>query len=203
MNELQTQYQTLKAQIKTQLSDARAAMLVIRDQKLYLEEYATYDEFCLREFGISRRRGYQLCDAAEIEQDINVNPGTHQLPEKVIRPMAKLPREQRKEVFQKATKVAQAAGRPVPTVKEVQAQVDAVVPPKPKSIPAPTAARNEAPGVPLVVASPFVEPAHVAALKQVQRVREILDAWTGPYSNKPALGHGARDFVLALRNVVG
>lgn len=38
---------------------------------------------------------------------------------------------------------------------------------------------------------------------KVQRVREILDVWTGPYSSKPALGQAAKELVQALRGVVG
>jgi hypothetical protein len=52
--------------------DVGQALLEVRDRKLYeLRSYATFDTYCRNYLGISRQRGYQLMDAAEVAKNLS------------------------------------------------------------------------------------------------------------------------------------
>lgn len=51
-----------------------SSLLVIRDDRLYRATHATFEAYLEERWGISRRRGYQLIEAARVVQ--NVNHGT-------------------------------------------------------------------------------------------------------------------------------
>jgi len=42
------------------------ALKAIRDRRLYRERYGTFEEYSARRWELSRRRGYELCAAAEV-----------------------------------------------------------------------------------------------------------------------------------------
>jgi len=59
------------------------AIAEIRDRKLYVEEYGTFDEYMRKRWGWSARRGYQLIEASSIDAksssrfDLTANAAEH------------------------------------------------------------------------------------------------------------------------------
>lgn len=94
--------------------EAVFALKEIRDRKLYRSSNATFEEYCKERFGFSRRRPYQLIDAAVVLENL-ANPdlqmctkteiGTHLLPtnERQIRDLVDLEPEDQVVVWGKAT----------------------------------------------------------------------------------------------------
>jgi hypothetical protein len=75
-----------------------AALLRIRDMKLYKAEYGTFEDYCRDRWGMSIRRAYQLVDAAMVMENVNnctQTPAT----ESQARPLAKLPPEQQADAW--------------------------------------------------------------------------------------------------------
>ena len=60
---------TIEKGIQTFL-DVGNALKIIREQKLYRETHATFESFMQDEFGLPRRRAYQLMEAAEVIEQI-------------------------------------------------------------------------------------------------------------------------------------
>jgi hypothetical protein len=79
------------------------ALMQIRDNKLYRENYITFEHYCKEKWHMSRPRAYQLIAAAEVQDDLST---TVDIPERQTRPLAKLPREDREEAYQKAVETA-------------------------------------------------------------------------------------------------
>lgn len=50
--------------------DVGSALKIIREQKLYRETHSTFENFMQEEFGLPRRRAYQLMEAAEVVEQI-------------------------------------------------------------------------------------------------------------------------------------
>jgi len=50
--------------------EASAAIKMIRDERLYRDEYATWDEYCEKRWSWSARHGHRQCKAAEIIQNL-------------------------------------------------------------------------------------------------------------------------------------
>lgn len=78
----------------------------IRDQRLYRQNYKTFDEYCLERWEMSRRSVYQLIDAASVYE--NVRHGAQILPanERQVRPLVNLPPEKQREAWAKAVSTA-------------------------------------------------------------------------------------------------
>ncbi len=71
-------YQTMKIQLKNLAADLRRAsvmLITIRDQRLYREEYDSFDDFCRMELGFGKSRGYQLIAFHETVQNIAQESG--------------------------------------------------------------------------------------------------------------------------------
>jgi hypothetical protein len=80
-----------------------SALKEIQESKLYrIREFETFDEYCLQEWQISRRRAYQLIDASKVVDNIKDCP---QLPnEAQTRVLQKLPPEKQREVWEETIK---------------------------------------------------------------------------------------------------
>lgn len=72
------------------------ALMEINNDRLYLEEYDTFDEYCREKWGMTPRRGYQLIEAAEIVK--RCEPVVHIPNERAARPMAGLPPKEQLKV---------------------------------------------------------------------------------------------------------
>lgn len=112
MSELSTNDQNrlkaLKTKIKNGLEtafDVGLSLMEIRDSKLYLQDYDTFEEFCNCEFNIEIRKAYRLIDASEVKESIkNVSHGTQIKNERQARELAKVPVNERESVLEEAAK---------------------------------------------------------------------------------------------------
>jgi hypothetical protein len=82
-----------------------AALLAIRDQRLYRAAHATFEAYCRERWGMTRMRASQLIQAAEIMGDVN---NCLQAPanEAQARPLAAVAPEDRAEVWREAVETA-------------------------------------------------------------------------------------------------
>jgi phage N-6-adenine-methyltransferase len=67
------------------------ALMIIRDNRLYREEFQTFEDYCNERWGMARRTAYQLVDAATTIKNLNVRHGA-QSPssERQARPLTSL-----------------------------------------------------------------------------------------------------------------
>jgi preprotein translocase subunit YajC len=101
--------------------EAVFALKEIRDRKLYKSTHETFEEYCKERFGFSRRRPYQLIDAAVVLENLEkCELAVHILPSKEThcREIAKLetPEEQR-EAWEKITCSGEVA--PISGIKSI------------------------------------------------------------------------------------
>lgn len=82
------------------------ALQQIRDKRLYRQEYATFEEYCICRWEMSRRSAYQLIEAATVYE--NVRHGAQILPanERQTRPLVTLPPQKQQEAWAKAVSTA-------------------------------------------------------------------------------------------------
>jgi hypothetical protein len=92
------------------------ALKEIRDRRLYRERYGTFEEYCARRWELSRPRGYELCAAAEVVEDLSAIADSSTLPENEAqtRPLTRLkdPAQWRR-AWHTAVKLAAAEKRPL------------------------------------------------------------------------------------------
>lgn len=82
-----------------------AALLEIRDARLYRQDYNTFEEYCQERWGMVRRQADRLISAAEVAE--NLRPmGLIPTSERQVRPLTKLEPEEQTIVWQRATETA-------------------------------------------------------------------------------------------------
>ena len=108
--------------------DVGQALASIRDDKLYREQHATFDDYCRSRWNYTRQHVYRLINAAETVAQIEANPAIEELPtnERQVRPLKKLHPDDRAEAWQEAVEesggnvtqdvVAEVVARKLPTV---------------------------------------------------------------------------------------
>ena len=92
------------------------ALKTIRDRRLYREQFGTFEEYCARRWEISRPRGYELCAAAEVVEELSAIADIGSLPENEgqTRPLTRLKDPaHRRRAWQTAVNMAAAERRPV------------------------------------------------------------------------------------------
>jgi hypothetical protein len=112
------------------------ALLVIRDQQLYRQTYATFEAYCRERWDLSRTYAYQLIGASEVVDHVAAVSDVVPTNEAQARPLASLPPEQQVEVWQEAVETAPPSGITATHVKRTVARVkakDQVIQPKPKA----------------------------------------------------------------------
>lgn len=105
------------------------ALAAIRDQRLYRNDYGTFEEYCRERWKISKTHANRMIGAADIAEDltpIGVIPNS----ESQLRPLAALPAEQRREAWQMAS---QESGKEQPTARAIQKAVQTVAKPRASS----------------------------------------------------------------------
>jgi phage N-6-adenine-methyltransferase len=109
-----------------------AALLAIRDQRLYREGYSTFEAYCRDRWGMSKPRVYQMIEAAGIVDDLKKSTIVD-LPinEAQARPLAAVAPDERPAVWREAVETA-PNGRV--TAAHVQSVVDARREPEPVRI---------------------------------------------------------------------
>lgn len=97
------------------------ALARIRDEQLYKATHKTFSLYCESRWSISRRRAYQLIDAAALAE--NLCTTVHKLPtcERQIRPLSKLPESEQQIAWIEALEIA---GRGTVTAMHVQQAVN-------------------------------------------------------------------------------
>ncbi len=75
--------------------DVGNALLEIRDNRLYRQEYHTFEDYCKERWGMSRPRAYQLIDAANVMSNLSTIVDKTPSVESQVRPLTSLdPQEQ-------------------------------------------------------------------------------------------------------------
>ena len=82
-----------------------AALLKIRDRKLYRADYKTFEEYCKTRWEMSRPRAYQLIDYAKVQTNLSTTVDKR-ISERQARPIARLEPKQQKEVWEEAERTA-------------------------------------------------------------------------------------------------
>ena len=97
------------------------ALAMIRDEKLYREEFFTFEEYCQARWGFTRQRASQLIGFVAIKDDCKPLVDTTEMNERNTRPLKALPEpEQQAEAWQEAVD----ASNGTPAAKDVEAAVD-------------------------------------------------------------------------------
>lgn len=92
---------TVKEGLKTAL-DVAAALMELRDDKLYLDTNETFEEFCQIVLGIERAHAYRLIGAAEVKESLPKRIADKITNERQARALVSVPEEHRVEVIKKA-----------------------------------------------------------------------------------------------------
>lgn len=105
----QTELATLETTIQAGLQkfvEVGAALLRIRDGRLYRAGFGTFENYCRERWGIARRRAYQLMDAAQVVENLTDDVKNFSHRESHVAPLAVLPAGLQREVFNLATETA-------------------------------------------------------------------------------------------------
>jgi hypothetical protein len=96
------------------------ALLEIRDDRLYKEQYSTFEEYLERRWGMSRSYAHRLIDAAQVASNL-LPIGNKPISESQIRSLTHLEPEEQREAWDAATN-----DNPHPTAKAVQKAANAI-----------------------------------------------------------------------------
>lgn len=99
------------------------ALLEIRDSRLYREKFSTFEKYCRTKWSMSKRHANRLIEATSIVGEMGPI-GPKPTSESQVRPLAKLPPDQRKEAWEEAG--MRSGGQP--TAADVEAVVDEIRP---------------------------------------------------------------------------
>ncbi len=133
----------LEGDIRTNLAGFKivgAALATIKEQQLYRKYYDTFEEYCLNEWDMVRRRAYQLVDASEVINNLCTmvhtksnpwatneewDPRVPLLPlnERQARPLTAIPMEQQGEVWAMVLEDSEKDGVKI-TASYIQQRVD-------------------------------------------------------------------------------
>lgn len=105
-NQLARLEETIERGLKT-FVDVGTALIVVRDSRLYRQDYGTFEDYCQQRWGMQRKYAYKLIAAAEVVQ--NLSPIGDILPatESQARPLTPLAPNEQREVWAKAVATAQ------------------------------------------------------------------------------------------------
>ena len=100
-------------------------MLAIRDQRLYRQRYTTFEDYLSQRWDLDRTYAHRMIDAAEVVEHLLPIGNIVPVNEAQARPLASLPAEQQREVWQEVVETAPAgkvtARHVQETVKRVKA----------------------------------------------------------------------------------
>lgn len=112
---------SLERKVERAFYEAGMALMELRDRRLYRSTHATFEEYCRDRFDYTRRRPYQLIEAAQIYDNLSEKcvKFLHILPtrEGQVQPLSKLERESQPLAWE--TAVEEAGGK-VPTGRIVK-----------------------------------------------------------------------------------
>jgi hypothetical protein len=123
--------ETIEAGQKTFL-EVGAALLEIRDKRLYRGDFETFEEYCQTKWNFGRNYSNKLIEAVKVVSDLPVNLGTIVTTETQARELAKVPKKQRAKVIQAAS---ENGTKPVTAKKIADAAKSFAPPPIKKAAP--------------------------------------------------------------------
>jgi hypothetical protein len=149
--------QVIERGLKT-FFEVGAALLHVRDLRLYRTEYDTFEEYCQERWDFSKTYANNLIAATNVRNNLTTMVVTQELPEneRQIRPLARLDTEQQREAWQRAVQRAQELGKRI-----TAALVEAVVK---EMQPTPVAQEEEGGSV----ISPDITPAAASTIIDIQ-----------------------------------
>ena len=100
-----------------------AALLEIRDQRLYRDTHSSFEAYCTERWGMNRTRAYQLIDSARVVQTLGEPEGL--VNEAQARELAPLNPEDAQKVWTEVEHRASETGKPVtaPLIRQVKGEV--------------------------------------------------------------------------------
>ena len=127
---------SLERKVERAFYEAGKALRQLRNRRLYRSTHVTFEEYCRDRFDFTRRRPYQLIEAAQIYDNLinKCEPITPVLPTKEgqVRPLSELKIDQQPIAWEAAVK---EAGGKVPTGRIVKDIVQRMKDKNPKPIP--------------------------------------------------------------------
>lgn len=115
------------------------ALVEINEKRLYRQDHETFEAFVKDRWGISRRRAYQLMEAAEIKAEMCTNGSHNEIADEItserqIRELSRVGTEALPEVVDRVAEKCKAEGVK-PTAKVIREVVnEAIGKPEPKSV---------------------------------------------------------------------
>ena len=108
------------------------ALLAIRDERLYRQDHSSFEDYCAKRWGFSKRHAYRLIESSEVVETV-CDPLGHTPPpenERQIREVAKAPPEKQAEVWEAAVQTAPKGdnGKPKVTAQHVRETRERVAP---------------------------------------------------------------------------
>lgn len=82
------------------------ALAKIRDKRLYRDSHGSFDVYCRARWNLGKSRAYQLISSAEIAEQVSAIVDDQPKRESHVRPLAKLPEEQRQPAWREAVETA-------------------------------------------------------------------------------------------------
>lgn len=171
--------------------EAGEALAEIRDRELFRQHYPSFAAYLEQRWGISRKHGYRLIDAAAIA--VNVSHGT-QLPEptteRAARALSVVPREEQPAVWAEA--VERSGGSPAPA-----RVVDQVVADRAQLGEADMNEEDNRAAMVLQMAGPNRKKPEASA---ADRARDVFTSSTGSATNE---WYTPKEIIEAAREVLG
>lgn len=126
-SELEAQEVIIERGIGT-FMEVGAALLAIRDDRLYRAEYGTFEDYCRERWGFTQQHATRLIRASEAISNIGNEPlGSLPTHESQIRPLTRLDPDGQRLAWQRAVETAPASGI---TAGHVQRVVDDMIRPE-------------------------------------------------------------------------
>ena len=94
------------------------ALLTIREQRLYRESYATFEDYCRQRWDLSRPYAYQLIEASQVVDRVSAIADIVPANEAQARPLVSLRAEQQAPVWREVVDTAPPSGITAKHVKE-------------------------------------------------------------------------------------
>jgi hypothetical protein len=130
-DEQRSLYETLKVEIRHDIKvgveafeRASKNLLRVRDERLYREEFATFEEFCRETLGHSKTHVNRMIAAADVIQGL-IAQGEIVLPnnERVARELAKYPKSERALIWKRAKQIADRSRPDYQAIREAAKEI--------------------------------------------------------------------------------
>lgn len=149
------------------------ALRTIRDERLYRDEFSTFEAYTDERFGISRQHAYRLIGAADAAARVSPIGVIQPVTESQARPLTKLPPDEQPAAWRDVVDTAprDAAGQPRVTA----AHVERVVATRQQAKQKPTPAREVLPESPMGDSEPEPDPLEVVRAELMAADRRLRE----------------------------